>query len=53
MFINLQFVIIWTIGIDIAILLGSFVKKSIDGAVPIFLGELACGGLKGGLLEQK
>ena len=35
----------WAIGNDIAIVLESFNKKSIDGAVPAFLAELACGGL--------
>ena len=33
------------IGNDIAILLESFNKNSIDGAVTAFLAELACGGL--------
>ena len=40
-------------GNDISILLESFNKKSIDGAVTALLVELACGGLKGGLLVQK
>ena len=41
------------IGNDIAILMESFNKKSIDGAVIAILAEFACGGLKSGLLVQK
>ena len=35
----------YIIGNDIAILLESFNKNSIDGAVTALLAELACGGL--------
>ena len=40
------------IGKDIAILLESFDKKTIDGVVTPLLAELAYGVLKGGLLDR-
>ena len=42
-----------TIGNDITLLLESFNKVSIDGAVAAFLAEHACGELKSGYLEKK